>query len=175
MHICQSRAKMRFRHSLSSLIAAGLLSTTVMVGHAFAAGQNASPSGRVVPNPIERQLADNGFDGAAVAALLQKTKAAFASANAEALSKIVHFPLRVNTPKGERISVRDPRELKAQARTIFSPSMRKVVADSQFGKLFVSAQGVMLGDGQIWFVERCPEGGRKCQARPMLIGSINVN
>jgi hypothetical protein len=66
------------------------------------------------------------------------------------LSLLVQYPIHVY--KGNHTSkVENPAELIRQYPPIMSPSMKRIILSQSPECLFATGQGVMIGDGNIWF------------------------
>jgi hypothetical protein len=87
-------------------------------------------------------------DDAQVATLVTKLQAALAKDDRPAVLALTDTPLRVSFAKKpaslERAAVQK------RFAEIFTPAVRKAIADAKPDELFVNWQGVMLGDGAIW-------------------------
>jgi hypothetical protein len=87
-------------------------------------------------------------DDAEVTAFLGKLQAALAKDDQAAVLALAEFPLRVNFAKKpaslERAAVQK------RFKEVFSPHVRKAVAEAKADDLFSNWQGVMLGDGAVW-------------------------
>ena len=63
------------------------------------------------------------------------------------------YPFSVRLPKGRTIKIKNEELLKGKFDTIFSPEMKKIVRDQSPDSLFKNWQGLMIGNGEIWFGE----------------------
>jgi hypothetical protein len=85
--------------------------------------------------------------------------------------KLVTFPLRVNAQGTSKI-YRDARSVLADYDRIFTPRVRSAILAQRFEHLFGRDQGVMIGDGAIWFDHICRN--RSCSPPgPVRIRAIN--
>jgi len=71
-----------------------------------------------------------------------------------AVVRLVGLPLRVNS-NGTSQVYRDAASVKRDYERIFTPSVRQAILNQRFERLFGRDQGVMIGDGQVWFDHRC--------------------
>jgi len=92
---------------------------------------------------------------------------AVTSRNAAALAKLAQFPLRLNRPNGESVSVGNAAALQSRLGNAW-PGLQKAVDAKPPGELFCNAEGVMYGDGEIW---ANPGSGA---AAPFRISSMNL-
>lgn len=71
-----------------------------------------------------------------------------------AVVSLVGLPLRVNS-NGKSQVYRDAGSVKRDYERIFTPAVRQAILNQRFERLFGRDQGVMIGDGQLWFDHRC--------------------
>jgi hypothetical protein len=72
----------------------------------------------------------------------------------KAVLELIDFPLRVNSESGTRLYP-DAQSVARDYEEIFTPEVRRAVLDQQFDRLFGRDQGVMIGNGEIWFDHSC--------------------
>jgi hypothetical protein len=84
--------------------------------------------------------------------------------NATAFAGLVHYPVLVIGAQGKK-KISRPAELVKSYASIVTPAVEKAILSQSSGCLFANYQGVMIGDGQIWFQQE-PKG-------PMRIITIN--
>jgi hypothetical protein len=89
------------------------------------------------------------------AAFLSRLQAAVRGDDHNALIALVAFPLRVNFAGGAR-TYRDARSLRADFERVFAPKVKRAVLAQRPDRLFVRDLGAMVGDGELWFRETCP-------------------
>ena len=68
----------------------------------------------------------------------------------KAVAALLTYPMRVNSASGRK-RVRSPAEFVARYDAIFSSSYRDAILRAIPRAMFVRDQGVMLGDGEVWF------------------------
>jgi hypothetical protein len=68
----------------------------------------------------------------------------------DAVAALVHYPLRVNGVKGVRW-VSSRRDFERHYPAILTPRVRAAIARQRGVCLFANWQGVMIGDGEVWF------------------------
>lgn len=78
-------------------------------------------------------------------------KTAVVGGDRAAVVEEVHFPL--NIADGKKIT--GPGEFQRNYEKIITPAVVKAVSEQDFGKVFVSQQGVMIGNGQVWLNGQC--------------------
>jgi hypothetical protein len=68
------------------------------------------------------------------------------------IAAMVQYPLNVNTDKGHR-SVRSSAEFVKAYNQLFTPAIKTAIEKQVPECLFANSQGVMIGDGEVWFEE----------------------
>ena len=106
-------------------------------------------------------------DEAAYQHFLPKLQAAFERNDRRAIIKLVGLPLRVNFKTGPEV-YRDHRSLERDFDRIFTAKVRLAVLGQKPDNLFVRDQGAMVGDGELWFRQACPNS--EC----MPTGSVRI-
>jgi len=96
----------------------------------------------VSPSPAYRQF-------------LPKLQAALGRNDRRAVIKLVDLPLRVNFGSGPQL-YRDRRSLMHDFDRIFTARVKEAVLGQRPDSLFVRDQGAMVGNGELWFRETCP-------------------
>jgi hypothetical protein len=88
-----------------------------------------------------------------------------------AVIKLIQFPLRVNANGGSRL-YRDARSVRADYDRIFTRKVTHAILGQRFDQLFGRDQGLMIGDGEIWFDHVCTNA--QCSpSGPVRITAVN--
>jgi hypothetical protein len=103
------------------------------------------------PNAFESKA----IDGQPYSPFLSRLQSAFRANDRRSIVAMISFPLRVNFPGGVR-QYRDGSSVQRDFDRIFTPKVRRAVLDQRYDRLFVRDQGAMVGDGELWFRETCP-------------------
>lgn len=82
--------------------------------------------------------------------MFNTVKELVADGNKEGVEKYIIYPLRINTPK-EKTTIKTKKEFIKNYDAIFTDKVKTVLENQKVKDLFVNYQGVMVGDGQIWF------------------------
>ena len=114
-----------------------------------------------------------GLTEAQVRKTFDALQAAVAADDAEAVSRLVAYPLTVNGRSHRRI--RDRRAFLAAYQDLFDAKLRSIVRRQRFEDLFVNWQGVMLGDGELWIGGICERVKKTHVCSNPRIGVITVN
>jgi len=99
------------------------------------------------------------------AAFLTSLQAAVRTNDKDAVIKLVAFPLRVNSNGRSRL-YRDAQSVRRDYGSIFTARVTRAILNQRFDRLFGRDQGLMIGDGQVWFDHVSPSG-------PVRIRAIN--
>lgn len=81
---------------------------------------------------------------------LNRLQQANRSHNIRRLLPFMDWPLRVNFAAQQHLTLRNPHQFLPYAQHIITPTIQRTIAQQSLTQLFVNAQGVMLGNGQIW-------------------------
>jgi len=77
----------------------------------------------------------------------------------EWLSAAVSYPIDIHLIK-KTLHIKTKEEFKTQVRGVFHEHFKKIIRDQSEASLFKNWQGVMLGEGEIWFTD-FEEAGQK--------------
>jgi hypothetical protein len=93
------------------------------------------------------------------------------AANArERVAALVSYPLKTHI-HGHVVHLRNPQQFLAQYEVLLSAKTQDVLAHQSFNSLFANSQGVMIGNGQIWFSGVCKD--ELCKTRTIKITAFN--
>jgi hypothetical protein len=105
------------------------------------------------------------------AAFLSRLQSAVRAGNRSAVIALAGLPLRVNGPGGTRL-YRDAVSIQRDFDRIFTPKVRRAILAQRADQLFTRDQGTMIGDGEVWFDQTCPNSA--CTAvGPVRIIAVN--
>lgn len=96
----------------------------------------------------------------------QSFQNAVASEDKLEVAKMMAFPLRVGTQKLTKI------KFLKRYNQIFTPHVTQVVREQHYSKLFARDQGVMFGDGEVWFSGFCLDGN-VCQKLKIRVTGVS--
>jgi hypothetical protein len=88
------------------------------------------------------------------ATFLTRLQGAVRANDRRAVIKLIGFPLRVNANGHSRL-YRDVRSVRDDYDRIFTPKVTQAILGQRFDRLFGRDQGLMIGDGEIWFDHVC--------------------
>jgi hypothetical protein len=121
--------------------------------------------------PAAAQAPDWVMQDRAYAEFLTQLQGAVRSGDRRAVSNLVRYPLRVNSGGRTRL-YRSPAAVRRDYPLIFTPNVRRAILAQRFEALFGRDQGVMIGNGEIWFDHVCRNMG--CEPPgPVRISAIN--
>ncbi|NBD26641.1 hypothetical protein [Paenibacillus glycinis] len=165
--------------SRSRLFAAVLISMALLlnVGCAASTNDDAGNAGPAVSTGalVSTKIADgqNPFaaagidDPQAFLNAFNAVKAAIAKGDKAEVANYILYPLRVNEAIGKHAMIQTRHEFVDQYDAIMTKAVKDAIANQNADHLFVNYQGVMVGNGEIWF------GGSA--DTPQVIGMIAVN
>ncbi|BAU28049.1 hypothetical protein DFP93_101125 [Aneurinibacillus soli] len=81
-------------------------------------------------------------------AFFVKFQTLVAKGDKKGVADYMKYPVVVN---GKKTTNRTKKQFIKNYDKIFTPKVKKALADQKVEDLFVNAQGVMVGDGEIWF------------------------
>ena len=118
---------------------------------------NVVVTGSRIPSPaLERSSSAKAVSPErAYGAFLSRLQSAMRSSDRRGVTALISFPLRVNGAGGPRL-YRDARSVERDFDRIFTPRVKQAIARQRADQLFVRDQGAMIGDGEIWFDNSCP-------------------
>lgn len=90
-----------------------------------------------------------------VVAFLHSLQKGVAANDSSAVAGLINYPLRVNAPSGTYM-VKSRAAFLGRYRQIFTPKVRDAIRAQVADSLFANWQGVMIGNGEVWFGSSCP-------------------
>ena len=103
-------------------------------------------------------------------AFLRALKRAVAGADARAVAAMASYPLGTGVA-GHRATIRTQEEFLARYEQIITPDVASAIEKQSYAGLFANADGVMIGDGEVWFGGVC--GDAACTQQSIRIIAIN--
>lgn len=97
-------------------------------------------------------------------------KKAVADNDKEAIASMVDYPFHARI-KGKAVKVRDQKHFVADYDQVVTAKVKDVVAKQTYATLTANWQGVMIGDGEIWFNGICSDDA--CEQQTVRIIAIN--
>lgn len=124
--------------------------------------------------PAAAQAADRfevaGLDQTRAEQFLANLQKAVAQEDKVAVSKMVSYPIDVHI-HGKSKEIGKSATLVENYAAIMTDKVTAAIKDQKPGDLFVNAQGVMIGDGEIWYTAVCQDAA--CDQAPVQIIAIN--
>ena len=87
------------------------------------------------------------------------------------VASLVHYPFNV-TIDGERFAIDGEEAFIERYDEIVTPPVAAAVTGQDYAGLFVNADGVMFGDGEVWMNAYCTD--RSCAVTYWLVRAINI-
>lgn len=97
---------------------------------------------------------DRVLKDASYAAFLKRLQGAVRTNDRGAVVRLIAFPLRVNSNGGSRF-YSDARSVRENYDRIFTPRVTQSILGQRFDRQFGRDQGLMIGNGAIWFDHVC--------------------
>jgi hypothetical protein len=126
---------------------------------------NADSSGAAAAKATRGVLADPAYRR-----FLSQLQAAVRSNDRPRVVALAGLPLRVNSDGGSK-TYRDSRSMLADYDRIFTAKVRQAILAQRYESLFTRDQGLMVGNGEVWFDRVCRD--RNCARGPVRILAIN--
>lgn len=124
--------------------------------------------------PIEQRLDALFGEHERYLAFFQELKDAVIGDDRKKVAGLVHYPLNVFVGR-RRMVVRSSAELLKRYREVFNDNVVRAMKAQEPDTLFANWQGVMVGDGQIWFSGVCAGKDRDTPCADKMIKVITVN
>ncbi len=110
-------------------------------------------TGPLLADPVGEMNAtlDSLFgDHASYRSFFEKLQKAVADDDKAAVAAMVDYPFQARI-NGKSVKIRDAAHFIADYERIMTPRVRHSLAHQRYEDLFANWQGVMVGDGEIWF------------------------
>jgi hypothetical protein len=103
-------------------------------------------------------------------AFLARLKDAVAAGDRRSVAAMVAYPLETRVA-GESVTLAVPDDVLRRYDQLFAPPVVAAIGRQTYATLFANAEGVMIGDGEIWFSGIC--GDDACADVTVRITAIN--
>jgi cyclopropane fatty-acyl-phospholipid synthase-like methyltransferase len=80
----------------------------------------------------------------------EKLKEAVAGDDKKAVASLVDYPFRARI-NGKAVTIKDANHFVADYNKIVTGKVKQAVTEQRYETLFANWQGVMIGDGEVWF------------------------
>jgi hypothetical protein len=107
--------------------------------------------------PIDARLEQNGIAPQAAKDFVAKMRSAANKTDRSALVALVRFPFTTYDNGRPKVTYHRPQELLRDFNWVFTAKVLKAMRQAEYSRLFVNAQGAMIGNGEVWFDQR-PDG-----------------
>ncbi len=99
-----------------------------------------------------------------------KLKKAVADGDKETVASMIDYPFQARL-KGKAVKIRDQKHFVADYDQVVTAKVKDAVAKQTYPTLFANWQGVMIGDGEVWFNGICSDDF--CKQQTVRIIAIN--
>ncbi|WP_295805594.1 hypothetical protein [uncultured Nitratireductor sp.] len=109
-------------------------------------------------------------DHAPYRAFFEKLKKAVADNDRKTVASLVEYPFKARI-NDKSVTIGDAAHFTADYDKVFTDTVKKAVNNQTYPKLFANWQGVMVGDGEVWFNGIC--GDDSCSQQTVRIIAVN--
>ena len=99
-----------------------------------------------------------------------KLKKAVADGDKETVASMIDYPFQARL-KGKAVKIRDQKHFVADYDQVVTAKVKDAVAKQTYPTLFANWQGVMIGDGEVWFNGICSDNS--CKQQTVRIIAVN--
>jgi hypothetical protein len=101
---------------------------------------------------------------------LGRLKQATASSNWSQVATLIAYPITMRLA-GQKTKIASPRAFLSHVGEIMTPKVINAIQAQDFGGIFANSEGVMIGDGEVWFSGIC--AASSCAGGPIKITAIH--
>lgn len=109
-------------------------------------------------------------DHAPYEAFLAKLKKAVAADDRPTVASMIDYPVKARIGK-KAVSIKGADRFLADYDKVFTAKVKEAVARQTYATLFANAEGVMIGDGELWFSGTCEDAA--CTIADIKVTAIN--
>ena len=124
--------------------------------------------------PAADRFAVAGITAAQARSMLEALQNGLRTDDRARIAELVEYPLRVNSSGTHKV-ISGRSEFLSNFSSVFTSEIRQQVLAQQFDQLFVNWQGVMLGNGAIWFSGVCDSDSPAGTCRNLRVRIIAIN
>ncbi|WP_201285541.1 hypothetical protein [Chelativorans xinjiangense] len=99
-----------------------------------------------------------------------KLKKAVAENDKQAVASMIEYPFKARI-NGKAVTIRDAAHFETDYDKVFTAKVKKAVSKQTYATLFANWQGVMIGDGEVWFGGICDDDA--CEQQTVRIIAVN--
>ena len=154
------------------LVLSAVLSLPAFAGSATSASASQpAPAEAKADQTMDRRLDQLFGNHQDYRRFFEQFRAAVVAGDKAAVAAAMHYPITVHL-EGKQWSLYSPAEFTDVYSHIFSPALVELVRRQQYADLFANDQGVMLGQGEIWFSGICEDV--ECEKMPLKVVALNL-
>lgn len=109
-------------------------------------------------------------DAAGLDPFLNELRRALVTGTAKDVAKLTAFPLPVNN-NGTSFDVKSAKEFEKNYARLITEATKELVASADYTELFVSSDGVSIGNGAVWIAPVCDN--QSCSKSHWALVSVN--
>ena len=103
-------------------------------------------------------------------AFFDKLKKAVAENDKQTVASMVEYPFKARI-NGKSVTIRDAAHFVADYDKVITPKVKEAVSKQTYPNLFANWQGVMIGDGEVWYSGICSNDA--CEHQTVRIIAVN--
>lgn len=103
-------------------------------------------------------------------AFFEKLKKAVAEGDKQTVASMIDYPFQARI-NDKAVKIRDQKHFVSDYDKIITPKVKEAVAGQTYPALFANWQGIMIGDGEVWFSGICNDDS--CKQQEVRITAIN--
>lgn len=100
----------------------------------------------------------------------EELKKAVAENDKEAVASMVDYPFQARID-GKAVTIRDTAHFVADYDKVFTANVEEAISNQTYPDLFANWQGVMIGNGEVWFSGICSD--ETCEQETIKIITVN--
>ncbi|AFC86929.1 hypothetical protein [Frateuria aurantia] len=156
---------------LKPLLSSLLVLTAGMLDPLLAAAATPGPAESQVDQTMDRRLDQLFGNHQDYRDFFQHFQAAVLAGDKAKVAAAMHYPITVHM-EGKQWTLYKPSEFTDVYAHVFTPSLIEMVRRQRYADLFANDQGVMLGQGAIWFSGICEDA--ECEKMPIRVVVLNL-
>ncbi|WP_163268858.1 hypothetical protein [Chelativorans alearense] len=103
-------------------------------------------------------------------AFFEKLKKAVAENDKQAVASMVEYPFKARI-NDKAVTIKDAAHFETDYDKVFTAKVKEAVSKQAYATLFANWQGVMIGDGEVWFNGICNDDA--CERQTVRIIAVN--
>jgi hypothetical protein len=119
---------------------------------------------------VDKTLDDLFGEHAPYQKFFERLKKAVAGNDKKTVASLVDYPFKARI-NGKAVTIRDAAHFVADYDKVVTAKVKEAIAKQTYTTLFANWQGVMIGDGEVWFNSICSDDS--CRQQTVKIIAVN--